>query len=83
MNAHAPVVALDAHRSRPSRRARASSVSAIALGDWPRAAEAADGLCRPADPGPNLRASLEARPLAGSLLPSGATRHGSLAARPQ
>lgn len=53
MHTHQPVVALDAHRARRAARAEElgrAALAAIALGDWPRAAEAAAGCVALADP---------------------------------
>ncbi len=50
MNAHPPVVVLDAHRAGRAEELGRAALSAIALGDWPRASEAADGCLALSDP---------------------------------
>lgn len=50
MNAHPSVVVLDAHRAGRAEELGRAALSAIALGDWPQASEAADGCVALSDP---------------------------------
>jgi DNA-binding CsgD family transcriptional regulator len=50
MNAYPPVVHLELHRAGRAEELGRAALSAIALGDWPRASEAADGCVALSDP---------------------------------